>query len=129
MSFKEPTVPTPLVRLREISSQRQRGRCFYCQVLLAPARLETFAQRFQLSLAQVRGLQCTAEHLRARKNGGKDEPGNIVAACLKCNQSRHSHGRDSSPEEHKASIAKQIARKQWHKACIFERGLLSANAC
>ena len=122
-------MPSPLSRLRESSLQRQRGRCFYCNVLLAPAKSEAFAKRFNLSPDQVRPLQCTAEHLKPRKDGGKDKRGNIVAACRKCNESRHSHGKDLPPDKHKAQISKQIAQKKWHKAYVFERGLLDASVC
>lgn len=122
-------MPSPLALLRESSLQRQRGRCFYCHVLLAPAKFEAFAKRFKLSPEQVKPLQCTAEHLKARKDGGQDKPGNIVAACRKCNEGRHSHGNDFPPHKYKAQIAKQIAQHKWHKAYVFERGLLDARVC
>ena len=32
---------------------------------------------------------CSADHLVPRHDGGMTEPGNIVAACRKCNSERH----------------------------------------
>ena len=128
MSSRE-TVPSPLALLRDSSLQRQRGRCFHYGVFLAPAKLEAFAKRFKLSPDQIRPLQCTAKHLKARKDGGKDEPENIVAARRKCNEDRHAHGNDFSPDKHKAQIAKQIAQHKWHKAYVFERDLLDSGVC
>ncbi|MCU7376155.1 HNH endonuclease [Paucibacter sp. O1-1] len=42
-----------------------------------------------LSLRQSLLLRCTAEHLRARQDGGGDGQANIAAACAHCNALRH----------------------------------------
>lgn len=55
--------------LRRRACREQDGRCFYC---LQPMTHDV-----------------TAEHLVARMDGGKDTRGNIVAACRRCNESRH----------------------------------------
>jgi hypothetical protein len=54
--------------LRRAACREQRGLCFHCcQPMVKP----------------------TAEHLIARRDGGADTRGNVVAACLSCNHSRH----------------------------------------
>src|SRR5688500_10220810 len=47
--------------------------------------LETFARTYALSPRTARSLQCTAEHLQAKCDGGADSLENIVAACRLCN--------------------------------------------
>lgn len=63
-----------------------------------------FAKKFGFSIAEASKFQCTAEHLRARCDGGKDWPRNIVAACLSCNTGRHQLKNPPSPQEHKKSM-------------------------
>ncbi len=76
--------------------ERQNGRCYYCGLpmwLKHPAELTA---RFRISEGDVSRLQCTAEHLLARQDGGPDTEANIVAACIHCNKTRH---RKKSPPD------------------------------
>lgn len=57
--------------------ERQRGRCFYCK------RIMSLTQ----DIRHPEGLRATREHLNPRSLGGGGG-GNIVAACLRCNQAR-----------------------------------------
>lgn len=50
---------------------------------------ESFARHHGISSATAKRFQCTAEHLVARQDGGKDTAANIVAACAYCNHGRH----------------------------------------
>jgi len=50
---------------------------------------EAFAGKYEITLAEARQFQCTAEHLKAWVDGGRNSKNNIVAACLACNQNRH----------------------------------------
>ncbi|WP_206597344.1 HNH endonuclease [Pseudacidovorax intermedius] len=60
---------TRLQRHRQAALSAQCGRCIYC---LRPL-----------------GSKATAEHLRARQDGGTDRRENIAAACSSCNHGRH----------------------------------------
>ncbi|WP_414605656.1 HNH endonuclease [Stenotrophomonas pavanii] len=42
-----------------------------------------------LKASKARAFQCTAEHLVAQQDGGRDVSGNVVAAHSRCNQGRH----------------------------------------
>jgi 5-methylcytosine-specific restriction endonuclease McrA len=44
------------------------------------------------------GRDCTAEHLVARMDGGRDTRDNIVAACRRCNAARHQLGLGPAPD-------------------------------
>jgi 5-methylcytosine-specific restriction endonuclease McrA len=48
-----------------------------------------FAIEHTIPLHVARQYQCTAEHLLAKQDGGKDNKSNIAAACIRCNQGRH----------------------------------------
>jgi hypothetical protein len=64
-----------------------------------------------MSPASDAGLQrCTAEHLRARCDGGRDTSDNVVAACWICNSRRHRRKVPLPPEEYRAFVRKRLAR-------------------
>ena len=73
-----------IVRNRRASFQRQQGRCIYCRVLMWCEDIKSYAARFRISLRAARPLQSTAEHLEAKRNGGRDDSANIAAACRRC---------------------------------------------
>ena len=78
-----------LKRLRADAFARQNGLCFYCGQPMWLDDCAAFAREYGLTLRQARRRQCTAEHLIARKDGGRESASNIVAACRGCNQTRH----------------------------------------
>lgn len=82
-------MPNQLRKLRDAAFERQAGRCFYCQFLMWRDETDPFPVRHGFSMKAARRLKCTAEHLRARQDGGRDLAHNIVAACWHCNRSRH----------------------------------------
>lgn len=56
-------------RFERLLRERDGRRCFYCHVPLAA--------EFHL------------DHVRPLIKGGKDDPSNLVLACLQCNQEKH----------------------------------------
>ena len=60
--------------LRDVAFQRQRGKCFYCNIAMVQP---------QDGLDQPNMV--TADHLLPRVEGGADVECNVVAACLSCN--------------------------------------------
>lgn len=111
--YMEPLMPT-LAKLRLSAFHRQNGRCFYCHLPMWTADPLSFAAQYGLSAAQARRFQCTAEHLIARQDGGKDQEGNVVAACLFCNRARHQRKNPPDPDRYCALVAKRIIAGRWH---------------
>lgn len=93
---------------------RQSGRCYYCSAEMWLSKPHEFAHKHGLTLAQAGRFKCTAEHLVARCDGGRNGAENIAAACVYCNSQRHRPKVARSPEQHKAYIRKRIANGGWH---------------
>lgn len=111
MPYKTP------VRLRKSAYNAQHGHCFYCRRPMWLDDVETFAKAHHYSLAQAKWLKCTAEHLRARAEGGDDSPENVAAACWYCNLKRHQRKQPLSPAQYSQHVAKRVAARRWH--CLF----------
>jgi hypothetical protein len=60
----------------------QSGRCFYCGLPMWNINPMRFARRYEITPSQALDFKCTAEHLKARRDGGIDQHANVVAACL-----------------------------------------------
>ena len=123
-----PTMPTTIQRLRNHAFHAQHGRCFYCGVamwLVSPSELPIERAKPSAAVAQ---LKCTAEHLVPRSEGGKDAPGNIAAACLHCNWTRHKRKRPPGPDAYRAEVGRRVRRGAWHHRWVFELRLLPAPA-
>lgn len=117
-----------LSKLRAEAFRRQAGRCYYCRVLMWSEDPELFANVHQLSPRVLRELQCTAEHLRARQDGGVDTRENIVATCLRCNRQRHQGWKKApAPETYLQHVRRLLSQKVWHHAPVFERGLIAVD--
>ncbi|WOB27738.1 MULTISPECIES: HNH endonuclease [Xanthomonas] len=100
---------TRLQFLRTLAFHAQQGRCCYCEQpmwLTSPTELK-------LSHRSARRDQCTAEHLTAQQDGGKDTRGNIAAACWTCNQRRHRRKKRLTPEAFKALVRRRVAAGKW----------------
>lgn len=104
------------VKLRQQAFFNQQSRCYYCQQPIWEDDREGFAKLHSLTQAQAQRLQCTAEHLIARQDGGKDKQDNIVAACLHCNKWRHLSRPHNAPDPqtYKARILMLMKRGGWH---------------
>lgn len=117
-----------LSKIRSEAFRRQAGRCYYCGVLMWAKDPDAFAKMHQLSPRVLRELQCTAEHLCARQDGGVDTRENIVAACLRCNRQRHLGWKKApAPETYLQHVRRLLSHKVWHRAPVFERGLIAAS--
>lgn len=98
---------------RECAFVKQRGGCIYCGApmwLRSPDELRDRGLKGPIA----RILQCTAEHLRAKRNGGADARNNIAAACLLCNRRRHQRKVAPEPAQYRALVQKRIAQGRWH---------------
>lgn len=87
--------------------------------------MEAFAATFKLSSRQARHLQCTAEHLHARVDGGGNSPSNIVAACRLCNARRHRSKVARDAAHQKEYVERLMGRRRWHGRWVFEKLLRS----
>lgn len=67
-------------------------------------------RQFQLTPKEARSLQCTAEHLTARCDGGRDSAYNIAAACLHCNRTRHLRVKPLDPTAYQALVQRRLGR-------------------
>ncbi|MES2895899.1 MAG: HNH endonuclease [Pseudomonadota bacterium] len=87
-----------LKTLRALALSKQGGLCYYCAEPMLPS-----------DGGRPVGRRCTAEHLQARRAGGKNHASNVVAACFACNQGRHRRKGDLSPSQWKAKIERRRA--------------------
>lgn len=104
---------------RAASFRSQDGLCCYCDqpMWLLPTELESFATRWGLTAREAARHRATAEHLRAKRDGGDDDAGNIVAACQYCNQHRHKRGGVPArlPQAHREHVQRRRDRRTWHR--------------
>lgn len=96
--------------LRAAKFESQSGRCFYCDLpmwLWCPSELG-------LRPRSAAPFQCTAEHLVAKQDGGKDAANNVVAAHACCNHRRHKRpGPAPSPESFRALVQRRVMSGKW----------------
>lgn len=77
-----------LSRYREAAFKRQGGLCYWCYQPMVRALSDRTGQL----RTDGNPLTLTADHLVQHAHGGKITPENIVAACRRCNNSRHQPG-------------------------------------
>lgn len=102
-----------LQRLRTNAFHAQHGRCCYCGLPMwnaSPDELKAIG----LSPRTSAPLRCTAEHLVAQQDGGKDVTGNIAAACWLCNTRRHKRKSPPAASEYKVFVRKRMHKGKWH---------------
>ncbi len=107
--------------------ERQCGNCFYCGVAMWVTTPFELPGCKSVSSGYAR-LRCTAEHLVARSEGGRDCSANIVAACLHCNATRHRRKRPPEPGTYREEIARRVARGAWHPRWVHERRLIQQSS-
>jgi hypothetical protein len=103
-----------LKTLRKQAAQRQGGRCFYCERPMWDANPKKFIVHYGISPGLAKRFQCTAEHVEARCDGGKDVAPNIVAACLFCNATRHRKKHPVDAARHASIVRSRLAKGRWH---------------
>jgi hypothetical protein len=104
---------TKISSLRLLAYRSQNGLCYYCERPMWFADAKDFRRRYNLTRAEARALRCTAEHLRARCDGGSDEAANIAAACLHCNQARHRKPKSAPDPATHRRIVKDLHGAAW----------------
>lgn len=121
-------MPSKIAKLRDQAFERQGGLCCYCSSPMCSGSLEVFASRLNLSLRYARRFLCTAEHLCAVQDGGKDTADNIVAACAFCNATRHRSKHPLHPEAYRRHVASKVRQGKWHARCSrpYRPGSVSA---
>jgi len=113
-------MPSKIQTLRRLAFDYQHGRCWYCGVhmwLASPAEIPG------ASPAAAARLQCTAEHLLARREGGRDIASNVVAACAHCNHTRHKRKRPPEPAAYRSEIRRRVGCGKWHPVWVSTLGL------
>lgn len=102
-----------LKNIRKKKMIEQGGRCYYCGLVMWENALEPIAQARSRSAASLWLLQCTAEHLHPRSEGGADTADNIVAACWFCNSRRHRQKQPPAPEDYRAYVQRRMGKGRW----------------
>jgi hypothetical protein len=106
---------TQLSRSRNAAFGRQQGLCYYCGLpLIRNPRALSQQLTFKVSERLLRLLECTAEHLTPRCEGGGDHQLNVVAACLFCNQTRHKAKVALPSARYAARVQKRVSTGRWH---------------
>ena len=111
MPYRTPTL------LRKSAYSAQHGLCCYCGTVMWTRNIQAFARAHNISLAQARLLQCTAEHLHPRNDGGDNSPENVAAACWYCNTKRHKRKSPLSPEQYRQHVMNRVKAGAWHCLC------------
>ena len=109
-------------KYRSRAFAQQGGRCCYCSVRmwLTSASELPAGHKSATALALLR---CTAEHLVAQRDGGGHVANNIVAACARCNHTRHRFPLPPAPPAYRRLVGKQVAQRGWHQRWVYEAGL------
>lgn len=108
-------MPNRYKSARNAAFEAQGGRCCYCQLPMwrsSPTELASLGLRPRTA----RPLRCTAEHLVARQDGGKNARSNLAAACWFCNKGRHCRKQPLSPDAYRALVRQRMAQGKWHLA-------------
>lgn len=99
--------------LRSKAYRQQNGYCYYCNMPMWDKSPEPLALQYHVPTNRINPLKCTAEHLDARRDGGKDSGDNIVAACHFCNSQRHKYKIAKEPESYKSKVQTRMRKKGW----------------
>ena len=113
-------MPTMLIKSRQKAFQQQSGCCIYCYKPMWIGCLEDFAIQFRITRRQAKFYQCTAEHLLARQDGGKNGLNNIAAACKYCNQQRHKSKLPLHPVKYQQYVQGKVSKNCWPTARFLQ---------
>lgn len=112
-----PTSETPMQTLQRIRIQAfhaQGGRCYYCQLPMWIASPPSLPAAGGVKRLTSQALRCTAEHLIAKCDGGRDQAANIVAVCEFCNRRRHRRKCALPAERFRELVSRRMAIGKWH---------------
>ena len=104
-----------LPRIRNLAYLNQQGLCWYCGKPMWLNDASRFAKIHGYSVPQAKLLECTAEHLCARSEGGSDSLENIAAACWYCNSKHHRRKRALSPMQFRQHVLARMRQGRWHQ--------------
>ena len=110
-------------QLRRQAFKNQNCRCFYCDFPMWEENQAQFACGNGIPARLTKHLQCTAEHLVAQQDNGRDTVENIVAACLWCNHRRHKGRQHNAPDPtaYKSRVSSLVAQGKWHPVAASRR--------
>jgi ribosomal protein L37E len=112
---------TSLRKARARAFHAQQGFCCYCGYPMAESadELDSFATHYRLNKRTASQLLATAEHLRARCDGGTDSDTNIAAAHAYCNRLRHRRKNPPRPEQYRNLVQRRCTKGGWHAPRIL----------
>jgi hypothetical protein len=114
----EARMSSSLVKSRCHAFHLQSGVCFYCEAPMWLTDPDGFAKSKALTRRLTERLQCTAEHLTARAEGGGASRENIVAVCLHCNKTRHRAKHPRDPAAYRKLVKQRLGAGRWHPSQI-----------
>jgi hypothetical protein len=114
-------MPTSIAKHRRAAFARQNGRCHYCDFPMWLEDPSELSVTIALADRDAARLQCTAEHLVARQDGGGDGADNIVAACRFCNAARHPLSSPPAPAKYRHCVLRQLDAGGWHSKRLRRR--------
>ena len=106
-------MPKTLTKNRQLASINQSHRCYYCGFPMWDDDPAPFISKYHVPPALAKRVRCTAEHLRAKCEGGSNAGPNIVAACQFCNQTRHKARTPLDPERYRQRVQQRVAQGKW----------------
>jgi 5-methylcytosine-specific restriction endonuclease McrA len=112
-------MPSTILRNRHSAYLAQSGLCHYCGFPMWETNLTDFSLSHNIKPSIAKHLQCTAEHLDARKDGGKNSRQNIVAACIYCNLRRHRINKAPNPNAYRQLVRRRVNNGRWHPKAIL----------
>lgn len=125
----EVEMSTKVKKYRERAFRAQKGHCYYCRCRMWDSEgWEAFRKEHSLTPGQAKQLRCTAEHVVARSERGRDVAQNIVAACLYCNRGRHARRTPKASQDFAAYVRERLSAIRWHSFDVRVRGLLPSEA-
>ena len=107
-------MPTTLTKSRFKAFNLQQRRCIYCELPMWLDNIEEFTNKYKITIKGAALFKCTAEHLLAKQDGGKDHESNIVAACHYCNQKRHKCKLPKDPISYKQFVTNRLHKGKWN---------------
>ena len=114
----ELAVSTTLIKSRFKAFNLQQGLCIYCELPIWLDKPEAFAKKYKITTKGAALFKCTAEHLLAKQDGGKDRESNIVAVCHFCNQNRHKCKKPKDPISYKQFVRSRLGKGKWNSVLI-----------
>lgn len=110
-----------ILKHREAAFCSQGGRCYYCAQPMWLNDVREYCTLYGFTPSRASAFRCTAEHLLARRDGGRDEPENIVAACFFCNRHRHARPQPLEPQRYKAHVRGRVFKGRWHGTLVLAK--------